>query len=112
MQAFLLLSAAAIPAPPPPTPDEAIALQQAFVRDAAINPCRRAETQEEIVVCGRPDRTVPERRTGRGYDPSREFEAPVEGPWFSLNRGPLSITCCAVRGSQSRGAGLGLRLRF
>ncbi len=111
MQALLLLAAAGLPAPPPPTLTEAVERQQAAVRDAVANPCGRGDSVDEIVVCGQTEQTVPERR-GRGYDPQSEFEAPVEGPWFSWNRGPLSLTCCAVRGQQGTGAGLGLRLRF
>jgi hypothetical protein len=111
VQALLLLAAAGLPAPPPLTAEQAIERQRSVVRDAVRYPCGRGDSEEEIVVCAEIDRSVPERRRpGDGFDP--EWEPPVEGPWFSWNRGPLSITCCAVRGGQGTGAGLGLRLRF
>lgn len=111
MQAFLLLAAAGLPAPPPLTPDQAIERQQAAVRDAVRYPCGRSEDEEEIVVCAELDRSVPERRSaGDGVEP--RWQAPEQGPWFSWNRGSLSLTCCEVQGSRSNGAGVGLRLRF
>jgi hypothetical protein len=111
VQALLLFAAAGIPAPPPLTADQAIERQRAVVRDAVRYPCGRIEGEEDIVVCAQPDRSVPQRRqAGESFEP--EWQPPEEGPWFSWNRGPLSLTCCAIRGSQSSGAGLGLRLRF
>ncbi|HEX8194061.1 MAG TPA: hypothetical protein VF552_14295 [Allosphingosinicella sp.] len=112
MQTFLLLTAAAaLPVPPPTTAEQAVERQRAIVRDAVANPCGRGDSIDEIVVCGQQDRSVPERRRpGDGFEPS--WEAPAEGPWFSFNRGPLSLTCCSVQGSRGSGAGLGLRIRF
>lgn len=112
MQAALLLAASVIPAPQPPTAEQAIERQRSVVREVVRYPCGRAQTPEEIVVCGRDNSGVPARRadTDGVFDP--EWVPPEEGPWFSWNRGPLSITCCAVRGGQGTGAGLGLRLRF
>jgi hypothetical protein len=106
----LLLAAQSIAAPLPPTAEQAIERQQSVVREVVRYPCGRAETPDEILVCGEADRSVPERRrAGDGFDP--EWRAP-EGPWFSWNRGPLAITCCSVRGQQGTGTGIGLRLRF
>jgi hypothetical protein len=109
--AALLLAASVIPAPPPPTAEQAIERQRSVVREVVRFPCGRAATPEEIVVCGQDNSGVPTRRANRdGFDP--EWVPPAEGPWFSWNRGPHSITSCAVRGDQGTGAGLGLRLRF
>lgn len=111
MQAALLLAVAVLPAPRPPTAEEAIERQQSLVRDVVRYPCGRSPSPEEIIVCGEADRSVPQRRrNGDGFDP--EWRPPEEGPWFSWNRGPLSVTCCSVRGGQGSGAGIGLRFRF
>lgn len=111
MQPVLLLAASALPAPAPVTAEQAVERQQAVVRDVVTNPCGTAEGADEILVCGQAERSVPTRR-GSGYDPSTAWTPPAEGPWFSFRRGPLTISCCSVRGGQSTGAGLGLSLRF
>jgi hypothetical protein len=113
VQAALLLAVAGLPAPAPLTADQAMERQQAAVRDVVRYPCGRAPTPEEIIVCGRTaDRGVPTRRGRRGSADFERWTAPEEGPWFSWNRGPLSVTCCSVRGGRGTGAGLGLSLRF
>lgn len=100
-------------AAPPPTPEQAVERQQAEVREAvASSPCRAGATAEEIVVCGELYSALPVRASRSGYDPAREFAAPVRGPWFEFRRGPLSLSCCSIDGSGGSGAGVGLRLRF
>jgi hypothetical protein len=94
------------------TPEQAIDRQREVVRDVVRHPCGRPGTPEEILVCGVGDRSVPERRQGSGLRPEDEWEAPAEGPWFSWSRGPLTLSCCSVRGQQGSGAGLGLRIAF
>jgi len=106
----LLLAAAALPAPQPVTAEQAVERQQAVVRDVVTNPCGTAEGADEILVCGQAERSVPTRRSGN--DSSSGWTPPAEGPWFSYRRGPLTISCCSVRGGQGTGAGLGLSLRF
>jgi hypothetical protein len=112
----LLLTAAAVShgiTASPPTPEQAVARQQAEVREAVdSSPCRAGATAEEIVVCGALYSALPTRASRSGYDPAREFAAPVRGPWFEFRRGPLSLSCCSIDGTSGTGAGLGLRLRF
>lgn len=113
---FSLIAAAALSqsiAVTPPTAEQAVERQQREVREAVdSSPCRSGATDEEIVVCGRLYSALPTRAARSGYDPSREFSAPVRGPWFEYRRGPLSLSCCSIDGSGGSGAGLGLRLRF
>ena len=111
MPTLLLLAAAAVPLAPAAA-DEAIARQQAEVREAvATNPCRPSATPEEIVVCGRAFQPMASSPVS-GYEPGRDFAAPERGPWFELRRGPLSISCCGIATSNGTGAGLSFRIRF
>jgi hypothetical protein len=112
VQAALLLAAAGLPAPPALTPDQAIEQQQSAVREIVRYPCGRSPSPEEILVCGRTaEQGVPTRRGGRSI-PFGRWSAPEEGPWFSWNRGPLSVSCCSVRGGQGTAAGPSISLRF
>ena len=114
MNASLLLAAAALPlpAPAPATPGEAVARQQAAVREAVEwDPCRSSATAEEIVVCGRLGEPAPTPPVS-GYSPPRRFAAPERGPWFQFRRGPLAIACCGISTTHGSGSGLSLSIRF
>lgn len=112
MHLALLAAAAQSIAPAPPSPVEAVERQRDTVRDA-ISPCRRAVTEEEIVVCGqRGEDSHDLARSPLGGAAYQRWSAPASGPWFEIRRGPLSIGCCSVEGGHGTGAGLGLRLRF
>jgi hypothetical protein len=94
------------------TAEQAIERQRDSVLDA-ISPCRRASTEEEIVVCGQRNAGMPDlSRLPGGSRLPRSWAAPERGPWFEVRRGPLSLTCCSVEGGSGTGAGLALRLGF
>lgn len=114
MTLSLLAAAAAqaVASPPPPDAGQSIERQRATVLDA-ISPCRRAMTDEEIVVCGERNSEMPDLAGGPdGSMPVRRSAPPERGAWFEVRRGPLSLTCCSVGGSGGTGAGIALRLDF
>lgn len=98
-------------AAPAVTADEAIARQQAQVREAISYKCRAGTEVDEIVVCG--ERSNDGARYAAPAQPrGANFENSSSASLFEFKTGGLTIGCCNIKTSGGSGAGLSLNIRF
>ena len=110
---FVLIAATAAAQGLPAPPLDELAERQRTQILAAISPCGRAASREEILVCGQRQGDEEDLSRARaGTISFRRWSAPESGPWFEFRRGPLTLTCCSVNGGRGTGTGLGIGLRF
>lgn len=103
-------SAAAPPAVPAITAEQALANFEEGFRLARAGICRSGPDPEEIVICGRRLEDSPYRIASSTRVPGYREAAP--GSLFQLSFGPVRMGCCAISTGNGSGAGLSLSVSF